>query len=61
MKENNFIQTNDKEVRDELIHKGFKLLYEDKANKMFVFLNQTSLSFDNKYNNKVRYTNILTM
>ena len=53
----NFIRTNDEDTKNTLVREGFKLISQD--GRTFTFLNDKSLSFEDK-NKKIKYSNILT-
>lgn len=54
----NFVKTKDIETKNKLVEAGFKLISQD--GNVFTFLNDHALNFDNK-NNKIQYSNILTV
>ena len=53
-----FIKTTDKETMNKLKDLGFQMV--DKANGMYVFLNNDKLRFLNIDRSKIQYSNILT-
>ena len=53
-----FIKTTDEETMNELKDLGFQMV--DKANGMYVFLNDDKLRFLNIDQLKIQYSNILT-
>lgn len=52
-----FIRTSDEETKDSLLKSGFQMISQ--SGKQYVFLNDHSLTFENK-KNKIQYSNILT-
>ena len=57
IKNNNFIICNDKDTVETLLVKGYKMLYENNNN--FVFINNHTLDFCD-LNNKIVFTDRLT-
>ena len=59
MSKGNFLKTSDAETKQKLLALGFKLISED--GKVSTFLNNSTLTFDNKDDNmKFTYSNMLT-
>lgn len=54
----NFLKTSDEETKKYLLKRGYKLVSQDE--KVCTFINDHSLTFDNT-NNKIQYSNILTI
>ena len=54
----NFLKTSDEETKKYLLNRGYKLVSQNE--KMWIFINDHSLTFDNT-NNKIQYSNILTI
>lgn len=54
----NFLKTSDEETKKYLLNRGYKLVSKD--DKIWTFINDHSLTFDNT-NNKIQYSNILTI
>lgn len=55
-----FIYCVDKELKNELIDKGFKLLKEDDNGATFVFSDKVKFDFNNVDKTKLLFTNKLT-
>lgn len=55
-----FIYCFDKDLKQELIAKGFKLLKEDDERAIFIFSNKVNFDFNNVDKTKFLFTNKLT-